>query len=389
MPAWRAHLRAPVLFAIALVLELVVLAPLVDAWGTTSAPQVRARLLDAQLQMVEDESEWARVRADLRATNPEWDLMHRMYLALALAEQAMEHRDSDGRLRAAIDRIGRRTADDAARRGQATFLLPYVHDGEFRDPSGRSLFVDGEIALVLAVDELLSPTPEGSEDLRVRIDAIVAQMERGPVMSAESYPDECWTFCNTTALAAIRVSDRVLGRDHDDFTKRWVATAKRELVDAETGLLVSSFRWDGTVLDGPEGSSVWMAAHSLALVDPEFARAQYDAARELLAREAFGFGWSREWPNTGSIDVDSGPVVPLVGASPGASGLALVGATAFGDDELRDGLLRSLELFAFPIDDDRGRRYAAATAIGDAVVLRALSHGALWAELGVREEVRQ
>ena len=382
-PRWR----APVFFAISLVVWLAVLAPLVDACGTTSAPVVQQRLFTRQLALVEDDAEWARVRRGLRTTNPEWDLMHRMFLVLALAERATKGGDPDGRLRAAIDRLAHASATEAHQRGQETFLLPYVHAAPFRDAAARSLFVDGEIALMLAVDELLEPTAEGQAELRTRIDAIVAQMERGPVMSAESYPDECWTFCNTTALAAIRVSDRVLDRDHDAFLRRWVEMAKRDLVDPDTGVLVSSYRWDGRVLDGPEGSSVWMAAHSLALVDPSFARAQFEAARELLAREAFGFGWSREWPSRGSVDVDSGPVVPLVGASPGASGLALVGATAFGDDAMRDGLLRSLELFAFPIDDDRGRRYAAATAIGDAVVLRALSHGPLWASIGAVEVI--
>lgn len=380
-PRWR----APVLFAIAFVLWLAVLAPLVDTFGTTSAPVVRARLFATQLALVEDDAAWARVRRSLRSTNPEWDLMHRMFLVLALAEQATAEGDPDGRLRAAIDRLAHASAAEARQRGQETFLLPYVHAAAFRDDAARSLFVDGEIALMLAVDELLTPTDEGAAELRARIDAIVAQMERGPMLSAESYPDECWTFCNTVALAAIRVSDRALATDHDAFLRRWVAMAKRDLVDADTGVLVSSYRWNGGVLDGPEGSSVWMAAHSLALVDPAFAREQFDAARELLAREAFGFAWSREWPRRGVMDVDSGPVVPLVGASPGASGLALVGATAFGDDELRDGLLRSLELFAFPLDDDHGRGYAAATAIGDAVVLRALSHGPLWASIGAVE----
>src|SRR5688572_26890573 len=100
-PRWR----APVLFAIAFVLVLVALAPWVDAFGTTSATEVRERLFASQLALVEDDAEWARVRRDLRTTNPEWDLMHRMFLVLALAERATQAGDPDGRLRTAIDRI--------------------------------------------------------------------------------------------------------------------------------------------------------------------------------------------------------------------------------------------------------------------------------------------
>ncbi len=34
-------------------------------------------------------------------------------------------------------------------------------------------------------------------------------MSRSPSLSAESYPDDCWTFCNTTALAGLAMLDRV------------------------------------------------------------------------------------------------------------------------------------------------------------------------------------
>jgi hypothetical protein len=123
-----------------------------------------------------------------------------------------------------------------------------------------------------------------------------------------------------------------------------------------------------------------MSAHNLLLVDPAFAREQFERAREELYRSAFGIGWAREWPTTGAAltDIDSGPVVPVLDASPGSSGMAVLAATAFGDDAMRDQLLRSLELAAFPIDEDRRRRYAAAGKIGNTVVAYALHFGPLW-----------
>ena len=48
--------------------------------------------------------------------------------------------------------------------------------------------------------------------------------------------------------------------------------AKQALIDAKTGMLVSSFTYNGHPMDGPEGSSIWMVAHCLALLDEEFAR---------------------------------------------------------------------------------------------------------------------
>src|SRR2546430_10764252 len=49
----------------------------------------------------------------------------------------------------------------------------------------------------------------------------------------------------------------------------------KQLVDPASGLLVSSFTRDGQHLDGPEGSTIWMVAHCLQLVDADFARDQY------------------------------------------------------------------------------------------------------------------
>jgi hypothetical protein len=72
-------------------------------------------------------------------------------------------------------------------------------------------------------------------------------------------------------------------------------------------------------------------------------------------------------------DVDSGAIIPLIDASAGSSGLALVAASAFEDEEWLDGLLRSLELAGFR----DGGRYLASNAVGDAVLLYALTNGPL------------
>src|SRR5262245_51856974 len=100
------------------------------------------------------------------------------------------------------------------------------------------------------------------------------------------------------------------------------ARARERLIDPKTGLRVSSYRLDGTAHDGPEGSSIFLAATMLQLVDGDFAADQYRRARCELGRNVLGFGFAREWPASwsGPIDIDSGMIVPIVGASPGASG---------------------------------------------------------------------
>lgn len=343
-----------------------------------------ADLREAQLALFEDPATRARVLERMRGANAEWDFMGRTFLVLALANDALAHPERRARDLAVVDAVLEETLRLEQARGPAHFLMDYVHDGRFRDPSGRSVFVDGEIALMLAARQRVEAAERWRRPLAERVRAVTRQMARGPVASAESYPDECWTFCNTLALAAVRTSDSVTGEDHSPLLRRWVRTARARLIDPETGLLVSSFRHDGTPLDGPEGSSVFMAAHALEVVDPAFARAQYARAREALGASFAGFAWAREWPASwrGPADVDSGPVVPLVDASAGASGMALLGAAAFDDEPFARALHRSLALAAFPLREAGRLRFAASNQVGDAVLLYALSQGPLWDAVG-------
>ena len=304
----------------------------------------------------------------LRRSNPEWDLMARTFTVLAFVKQAPTRPELLADVDALLDDT---LALDASRRD--AFVLPYFNARPFVDRETTSLFVDGELALMLAARLKVSDVPRFREPLRTRIDRLTAAMQRGPVLSAESYPDEAWTYCNTVALAATTLSDAVDGRDHSALRRAWVARAKTSLVDPATGLLVSSFTWRGQALDGPEGSTVFLAAHMLQFVDADFARQQYALAKQHLAGQRLGFGWSAEWPRSwkGRDDVDSGPTVPIVDANAGASGLALVGAAAFGDDAWLRALVTSLRFAAFPVST-RGRlHFAAGNTLADAVLLYA------------------
>lgn len=329
----------------------------------------------------------------MRGVNPEWDFMARTFTVLALASRIASADEShpaasatsaglsaDGPARAeslaAIDAILDDTIATAAREGQTHFMLRYASARPFVDPEAASLFVDGELVMMIAARELVAPGSRYMPEARRRAARIERTMRRSPTLSGESYPDECWTFCNTTALAGLSLLDRVDGSDHRALADAWVAFAKGHLVDPSTGLLVSSFTRDGTTLDGPEGSSLWMSAHALSFIDEDFAKDQYARARKELGRTFLGFGWAREWPvstRAPRVDVDSGPIVPLLEASAGSSGLALLGASAFGDTAYGDALVASLDLAAVPSADG----YRASNAVGDAVTLYAFSEGSL------------
>jgi hypothetical protein len=316
----------------------------------------------------------------MRVSNAEWDFMARTFLVLSLANMAIREPDRAPGFLEQMDTIIDETIRLDRTEGNYFFLMDYARNSRFMDPAERSLFVDGEIALMLAARQLIEPRSEYLPLLDDRIETVIASMRRGPVLCAESYPNECWMFCNTTALAAATLADAVENRNRAGFAQEWLDTARAELVDQTTGLLVSSFTYDGQRIDGPEGSSIWWTAHCLQLVDEQFARDQYRRARSELGRTILGFGFAREWPVDcpGPADVDSGPIVPIVEASAGSSGQALIAAAAFGDDAFLAALIASLNFAGFPVERGNALRYCASNQVGDAVLLYSMVQGPLW-----------
>jgi hypothetical protein len=330
--------------------------------------------------------------AQMRGVNPEWDFMTRTYAVLGLTSRALATTTSPAErtsLLRAVDAIVDATLAAANAEGDAHFLLAYARARPFRDPDGRSIFVDGELLFMIAARDLVEPRPSVAAEAAARAERVTRAIERSPARCAESYPDECWAFCNTTALAGLAMLDATTRADHGAPIRAWIDSAKTTLVEPKTGLIGSRFTWDGAMLEGPEGSSIWMIAHNLLFLDPAFARDQYARARAELRGELFGFGWAREWPRTvrGQPDVDSGPIVPWLEASAGSSGLALLGASAFGDEVFLRELLASVELSAFP-DHEHGR-FRAGNDVGDAVMLAALESGPLFTRVEqLREHAR-
>jgi hypothetical protein len=356
-----------------------------------SVSPVARPLLEQQLRAWGTEARRRAEIARMRATNPEWDLMARTYLVLALANAAMREPSERERYIRAMDTVIDDTIETERAHGQAHFMLPYARARAWVHASGRSVFVDGELALMCGARRVVRDDREAiRREFLDRLRLLESQLRDSAIGSGESYPDECWTFCNTVALAAMRVHEAIDGADHHETVERWLRFARARLIDRRSGMLVSSFRMDGAVRDGAEGSSIYMVAHDLAVIDPAFARDQHQRAHAALDRQWLGFGFAREWPEgvEHTVDVDSGPTVPWVGANAGASGMALLGAGTFDDTRTLAGLVASLELAAFPVRDGASKRFLASNAVGDAVLLYSLVQGPLWREVLARRAAR-
>ena len=319
----------------------------------------------------------------MRSRNAEWDFMARCFFVWSLANMGLRDPALTETVLPVMDSIIDTTISLEEQNGIHFFLMPYSRRAEFILQPARSIFIDGEIALMLGLRRLLAEKPEYQKLHRERIEIMLQRMEQSPVLCAESYPDESWLFCNSIALAAIKVGDYLDGTDHSEFFARWLKSAKENLIDKESGLLVSSFDFAGkTVFDGPEGSTIWLVAHCLKLIDPAFAEEQYRLATKHLKTSMGYFGYAYEWPGgIGHDDVDSGPIIPLLNLSAGSTGLAFVGAATFGDREYLAALYRSLELGAFPVYDANGVKYCGSNTVGDAVLLYSMAQGPAWEKI--------
>jgi len=351
-----------------------------DYRSSSAIPSRATKLVERHIQLWRDAMHRKRATEELRAVNPEWDLMSRSYLVLSLVNMSLRNSDRTKADLLLIDQIIDDTLALEQQAGHFHFLLAYAHASRFRLYPVRSHHVDSQLGLMLAARCMLAPLKADADLLRDRVQIMQRRMASSPVLASESYPDECWMYDIVNGLVVMRMAEIINQVDHSAFIEEWLAVARDELVDPDTGLLISSFTRDGQPLDGPEGSSIWMIAHGLQLLDPDFARQQFDLARHELSESLFGFGYAREWPASwaGPVDVDSGPPIPLLNVSAGSSGLAVVAASAFEDKSYLSELFTTLDFAAFPTEHEQALRYCASNELGDAVVLYATVLGPLW-----------
>lgn len=316
----------------------------------------------------------------MRASNAEWDFMGRSFLVWSLANMALRDPASKALYLQTLDQIIDETLRLEKQEGMYFFLMAYARERHYLVQPAHSLFLDGEIALMLASRRMVEEKTEYKPLLTERVNAIVERFQKNPRMLLESYPDECWMFDHCVALDAIKLADYLDGSDHSALIRDWLVMARRKLTDPQSGLLISSFTADGITLDGPEGSSIWMVAHSLQLLDEDFARDQYQRARKELGEVTLGFGYAHEWPKSckGQADVDSGPIIPGFEISAGSSGMAFIGASSFADDRFLVPLAATLDFAGFPSRPHGRLKYCASNQVGDAALLYATTLGPLW-----------
>ena len=336
--------------------------------------------------IIEDPERRAAAMDELRRQNPEWTCIAPAFLGYGLANIALAcPQERERALRCMDVLIG-----ELLRTPWRDYLLPYGRDREFVRKPQSSIMVDGEIALLIGLRRLVRDDPEFPyrDAHRRLVRRCIEAIEASPVLCAESYPDECWLFCNPLALAAIKVSDVVEGEDHTDLFQRWERVACAKLIEPKTGLLYSAVTLDGRMLQPPEGSSLWVAVYGLKPVLPDLARQEYDLQRQKLAGRVGAWSFGREGPVgiEGEFDIDSG-FTPF-GMGPASTGFAMLDAKEYGDREFLGGLMRFVELIGVPKVEDGRKRYLASNFVGDVVFFLGKTTGPAWREVERRSAAK-
>jgi hypothetical protein len=182
--------------------------------------------------------------ARTREANPEWAFMGRTFLAWSAANLALREPARKTEHLAAMDQLIARTLELEARHGFRSFLMAYGQGDGYVARPARSLFVDGEVALMIALRRLVEDRPGDKALLQARLAVMAQTLRASPLIAAESYPDECWTFDHANAMAAFRIADVLDGTNHSVLIADWLRVAKERLVDPATGLLVFGPAWD-------------------------------------------------------------------------------------------------------------------------------------------------
>ena len=177
--------------------------------------------------------------------------------------------------------------------------------------------------------------------------AMNRRIRQSPYLNCETYPGELVYIPDMlVAIVALHNYSCQYDEEYSTTVNMWIERAKKEWIDKETGLLASFLDAENgitQIIMPVKGSYSALNCYYLSLVDPVFAKEQY---------ECFLRNFKQRFPITGiseyhdgnclfGMDIDAGPI--LFGLSPSGTGFALGAATSLDDSGFRKKLLQTIE----------------------------------------------
>ena len=154
----------------------------------------------------------------------------------------------------------------------------------------------------------------------------------------------------------------------------WVERAKKEWLDKETGLVASfleAYNDSVQIVLPVKGSYSALNCYYLSLVDPEFAKEQYDCLMKNY-KQGFPFAGIKEYHDKTCLfgmDIDAGPII--FNLSPSGTAFTIGCATSLDDMEFRNHLLKTAEIGGSTVTWFGKSHYLLANLamVGEAIVL--------------------
>ena len=201
------------------------------------------------------------------------------------------------------------------------------------------------------------------------------RIRQSPIMNLPTYPGESIYIPDMlVAIVALNNYASQYNGEYSSTVKLWIERAKKEWIDKETGLLASFLvqNGDNAEFEPPvKGSYSALNCYYLSLVDPEFAKEQYECLKKNF-RQSFPFAGLREYHDHTCLfgmDIDAGPII--FNLSPSGTGFAIGAATSLEDMEFRNQLLKTAEIGGSTVTWLGKSHYLLANValVGEAIIL--------------------
>ena len=198
---------------------------------------------------------------------------------------------------------------------------------------------------------------------------------QSPIFNAPTYPGECIYIPDmlVSIVALSNYAHQYSGK-YQSTVDKWIKKASSEWIDQETGLLASFLEENhgkAQIVLPVKGSYSALNCYYLSLVDPEFAKEQYDCLMKNF-KQTFPFAGLKEYHDRTCLfgmDIDAGPII--FNLSPSGTAFTIGCATSLDDKEFRNKLLKTAELGGSTVTWFGKSHYLIANLalVGEAIVL--------------------
>lgn len=201
------------------------------------------------------------------------------------------------------------------------------------------------------------------------------RIRQSPNLNLPTYPEELIYIPDMlVAIVALHNYACQYKGAYSKTVEMWIDRAKKDWIDKETGLLVSFLiEKDNKAEKGPliRGSYSSLNCYYLSLIDPEFAKEQYECLKKYY-KQNYPVNGVKEYHDRTCLlgfDIDAGPII--FNLSPSGTAFAIGAATSLDDMKWRSQLLRTAELAGSTITWFGKSHYLLAnwTLVGEAITL--------------------